>query len=285
MRLIRAIAAALAGGDQYNCCHDRAESAADAQASLPVRVELAHGGYLTSLVGYGLTYNTLDNNKNPTNGLLVSFGQDFAGLGGDVNYMRSVVDFRSYYEVVSDLVGIVHLQGGNMIGFARGRTASRTMCACSTTSRWVPTWSAASSRRHRSARHHARHGERCARRHELLGRQPGIPISVLLPAQGCRLPRRRVRRFRSGVGLQGRDVVAGDRRNQRHYHHQYRGAVVLLRQLRHAICRHAAPRVSVGASLIWDSPFGPLRFDFAYPILKQSYDRTQFFQFGGGTQF
>ena len=35
------------------------------------------------MVGYGLTYNTLDNNKRPTNGFLVSFGQDFAGLGGN----------------------------------------------------------------------------------------------------------------------------------------------------------------------------------------------------------
>jgi hypothetical protein len=32
-------------------------------------------------------------------------------------------------------------------------------------------------------------------------------ISVLLPAQGFRLPRRRLRRFRFGVGLQGRDPV------------------------------------------------------------------------------
>jgi outer membrane protein insertion porin family len=46
-----------------------------------------------------------------------------------------------------------------------------------------------------------------------------------------------------------------------------------------------AVRMSAGASIIWDSPFGPLRFDFAYPILKQSYDRTQFFAFGGGTRF
>ena len=35
--------------------------------------------------------------------------------------------------------------------------------------------------------------------------------------------------------------------------------------------------MSVGASMIWDSPFGPLRFDFAYPLLKQWYDRTQLF--------
>jgi outer membrane protein insertion porin family len=44
-------------------------------------------------------------------------------------------------------------------------------------------------------------------------------------------------------------------------------------------------RSSAGASIIWDSPFGPLRFDFAYPITKTGYDRTQFFAFGGGTHF
>ncbi|MFZ3335463.1 MAG: BamA/TamA family outer membrane protein, partial [Xanthobacteraceae bacterium] len=47
----------------------------------------------------------------------------------------------------------------------------------------------------------------------------------------------------------------------------------------------ASIRASVGASVIWDSPFGPLRFDFAYPFLKKWYDRTQFFAFGGGAQF
>ena len=44
-------------------------------------------------------------------------------------------------------------------------------------------------------------------------------------------------------------------------------------------------RSSVGMGLIWDSPLGPLRFDFAYPITKESYDRTQVFRFSGGTRF
>jgi len=44
-------------------------------------------------------------------------------------------------------------------------------------------------------------------------------------------------------------------------------------------------RTSVGVGLIWDSPFGPLRFDLAYPITKESYDKTQIFRFGGGTKF
>ena len=43
---------------------------------------------LTSALGYTLTYNTLDNTKNPTDGLLVDFKQDFAGVGGDVTYLQ-----------------------------------------------------------------------------------------------------------------------------------------------------------------------------------------------------
>jgi outer membrane protein insertion porin family len=44
-------------------------------------------------------------------------------------------------------------------------------------------------------------------------------------------------------------------------------------------------RSSVGIGLLWDSPLGPLRFDFAYPLSKESYDRTQVFRFSGGTKF
>jgi outer membrane protein insertion porin family len=37
--------------------------------------------------------------------------------------------------------------------------------------------------------------------------------------------------------------------------------------------------------LLWDSPFGPLRFDLAYALTKESYDHTQIFRFGGGGKF
>jgi outer membrane protein insertion porin family len=46
-----------------------------------------------------------------------------------------------------------------------------------------------------------------------------------------------------------------------------------------------AVRASVGVGLIWNSPFGPLRFDYSVPLLKESYDRVQQFRFGGGTKF
>jgi outer membrane protein insertion porin family len=44
-------------------------------------------------------------------------------------------------------------------------------------------------------------------------------------------------------------------------------------------------RASVGAGLIWASPFGPLRFDYAVPLTKGQFDRVQQFKFGGGTSF
>src|SRR5262249_19059017 len=43
----------------------------DGEASLAVRKELAQGPVFVSSLGYTLAYNTLDNNRSPTNGLLV----------------------------------------------------------------------------------------------------------------------------------------------------------------------------------------------------------------------
>ena len=48
------------------------------------------------------------------------------------------------------------------------------------------------------------------------------------------------------------------------------------------IANSRAIRASVGASLIWDLPFGPLRVDYAYPIAKQSFDVIQRLNFSAG---
>jgi outer membrane protein insertion porin family len=47
----------------------------------------------------------------------------------------------------------------------------------------------------------------------------------------------------------------------------------------------ACLRASVGFGLIWKSPFGPLAIDFAYPVLKASFDKTQIINFNVGTSF
>src|SRR5262245_43629451 len=74
---------------------------ADGEASVAIKKELAAGPVLVSSVGYSIIHNTLDNNKNPTSGVFAEFKQDFAGVGGDVNFIRSTVEARTYYEVWS----------------------------------------------------------------------------------------------------------------------------------------------------------------------------------------
>ncbi|HEY5362658.1 MAG TPA: BamA/TamA family outer membrane protein, partial [Aestuariivirga sp.] len=44
-------------------------------------------------------------------------------------------------------------------------------------------------------------------------------------------------------------------------------------------------RASVGAGIIWQSPFGPLRLDWSYPLLKAPNDIVQYWRFSLGTRF
>ena len=111
----------------------------DGEASAAIKQQVDAGPALVSLVGYGLIYNTLDNNRNPTRGLLAELRQDFAGLGGDVNFIRTTGDVRYYYEL-----DVRHRLGAAPAGRSRRPAGAAKSCACSTTSRWVRTWCAAS---------------------------------------------------------------------------------------------------------------------------------------------
>ncbi len=46
-----------------------------------------------------------------------------------------------------------------------------------------------------------------------------------------------------------------------------------------------AIRSSVGLGLLWASPLGPIRFDYAWVLSKGEGDREQAFRFQGGTRF
>jgi len=247
------------------------------QASLPVRAELAAGTTLTSLAGYGLTYNTLDNNKSPTNGLLATFGQDFAGIGGDVAYMRSALDFHTYYEVIPDLIGILHLQGGNMIGlggqeirllddFKMGPNLVRGFAPAGLGPRDITQGTS----------------------NDAIGGTNYWGASLEFQYPFYFLPKDTG--FRGAVfvdagsvwGYKGETTYAATGEINGVIN-STAGSFVCQCGMQYADSSFV--RSSAGASIIWDSPFGPLRFDFAYPISKTGYDRTQFFAFGGGTHF
>ena len=47
----------------------------------------------------------------------------------------------------------------------------------------------------------------------------------------------------------------------------------------------SAMRQTPESTVSWDSPFGPVRFDFAKVLRKEDYDRTEGFRFSAGTSF
>ena len=44
-------------------------------------------------------------------------------------------------------------------------------------------------------------------------------------------------------------------------------------------------RASIGAGIVWESPFGTLKFEYAYPIISRPSDDLQYFRFAIGTRF
>ncbi|WP_234683948.1 outer membrane protein assembly factor BamA [Bradyrhizobium monzae] len=256
----------------------------DGEASLPVRKELANGKTLTSALGYTLTYNTLDNNKNPTDGLLIDFRQDFAGVGGDVSYLKTVADAKYYQSLVSDLVGLVHLQGGilNKVGSTDLRMLDHFQMGPNLVRGFAPNGI--------GPRDLNPYGTQDA-----LGGTKYWGASLELQMPFWFLPKE--------VGLKG--AVYADAGGLFDYQGPTTWSVTNeMTTTRNSSCtpstnNPATPgtctglvydngnvvRSSVGVGLIWASPFGPLRFDYAVPLTKGKNDRVQEFRFGGGTSF
>ena len=83
------------------------------EASLALKQ--SQGNWLTSMIGYTLAYNTLDNPRDPHLGIRAELKQDYAGLGGNSDFLRTTVDIRGYHELYfDDIVGMMHLQAGDL---------------------------------------------------------------------------------------------------------------------------------------------------------------------------
>ena len=244
----------------------------DGEASLAVRKELANGPVTVSLLGYTTSYNTLDNVKMPTSGLVATLAQDFAGVGGDVNFIRTTAEIRNYYEVLPDVVGVAKLQGGNVAswggrdlrmldhfqmgpnlvrGFAPGGIGPRDLTAGSNNDALGGSMYWGASVEFQTPLY-------------FLPKDIGIKVATFADAGsvwGYKGP--------TGWDVTGETLQVG-------------------------LGDASMVRSSVGVGLIWDSPLGPLRFDLAYPLQKycaqssgggQVCDRTQIFRFGGGAKF
>jgi outer membrane protein insertion porin family len=243
---------------------------ADGEASLAVRKELAAGPVFVSLVGYGFSYNTLDNTRNPTSGLLVSLSQDFAGVGGDVQFVKTTADIKLYDEILPDVVGLLRFQAGHATGW--GGQSLRML-------------------------DHFQGGPNMVRGFAPAGFGPrDLTSGTNQDALGGSIFWAATLEFQTPLWFAPKDfgmkfATFADAGQLLDYVGPLSWAqtgetlTTCLGGTPGQFCNDNMIRSSAGVGLIWDSPFGPLRFDLAYPITKQSYDHTQIFRFGGGTKF
>jgi len=82
----------------------------------------AIGNRITSTVGYSLVYDTLNNRLRPTSGSRVLLSQDFAGVGGDVHYLRTRVSAARYFNLGSGFILSTSIEGGYIHSFDRALT-------------------------------------------------------------------------------------------------------------------------------------------------------------------
>src|SRR5271166_3560274 len=87
------------------------------EAPVEIKQAAAQGNIVTSLAGFSILYNNLDNRKDPTSGYIASYKQDFAGVGGQSDFIRETLDARWFHPITEDFIGQIHLQGGQINGF------------------------------------------------------------------------------------------------------------------------------------------------------------------------
>lgn len=84
----------------------------------------AVGNRITSLVGVSMIYDSLNSRLRPTRGQRMSVGVDFAGLGGEVRYLRARAEGDKYWNVGSGFIFSVSAEGGYIHSLEKARAGT-----------------------------------------------------------------------------------------------------------------------------------------------------------------
>ncbi|WP_434612258.1 outer membrane protein assembly factor BamA [Tabrizicola sp. M-4] len=236
-------------------------SNAPATASQIIQNEAALGAVTTSALGYTYSYDTRISGLNPKGGVLLRFSQDFAGFGGDAKYIQTTALALAETKIRQEEVTVRAIFEGGMINSLGGYDTRVT--------------------------------ERFFGNGKIRGFEPGGigPRDGYLPgataaneALGGNIFA--VARFEADfpVGLPEEYGITGGLFFDV-------GSVWSLDNVNGGVAG-AEPvddsmnlRSSVGFSIFWDTPIGPLRLNFAKPLVKETYDLEQTFDLTVSTRF
>jgi len=226
----------------------------DVQGDASPAIKAAEGEALVSSINYSVRYDSRNSPTNPSRGIYFNMGQEVAGLGGDVNYVRTTTDLRGFYPVRKKVVAAARLQGGYISGwggddvrildlFFKGTETIRGFDSAGIGPRDLITGDALGGKIY------------AASSLELRFPLPKVPerygISLAAFFDAATL-------YEAG-DLSGLSLASVGDDN--------------------------TIRTSVGFGIIWASPLGPLRADFGFPITSESYDEEKFFTFGAAARF
>ena len=218
----------------------------DADASRFIRDQ--EGETLTSLVGQRVVYDQLDSRLEPSEGYLLEFSNDVAGLGGDVRYLRTTAAGSIFFPLFGETVLNVRGEGGHIVGLGEDVEIGDRFFIGGSQFRGFE----------RSGI-----GPRDATTDDALGGNV-FGIGTVEAAFPVGLPEE--------FGVRGRLFTDF-------------GTLLEVDDDGPEVLDEGSLRMTAGVGLSWSSPFGPIKVDFAWPVMKEDFDKEEFFRFSFGTSF
>ncbi len=210
------------------------------------------GSRITSAVGQELTYDARDSRLQPTDGYFVRLSNDLAGLGGDAYFLRTRLAAGFYQPLFAGSVLSILGEIGYIAGLGeRVAISDRFFIGGDSLRGFEP--AGIGPRDVISENQDALGGNRFGRGSVELSFPIGLPEELGISAHTF-----------SDFGTLGDVDVSGSDEGIRD---------------------DETLRLSAGVGVSWRSPLGPIRLDFAVPVLKEDYDRSEIFRFSFGTRF
>ncbi|MBZ9705928.1 outer membrane protein assembly factor BamA [Mesorhizobium sp. ESP7-2] len=211
--------------------------------------------WIKSSISLGLVYNTIDDMKNPHEGIYANTTVEVAGLGGDAKFVK-LTGRGSIYQTLSeqlDLVGLISGGAGHVESYGNNGTL-RIFDQFQSTDRMIRGFA------------YNGIGPVDPNTGDHLGgvtyfnasAEAQFPLPVIPESFGLRGAV-----FADAATLYGSKI----------------STTVDQASLDMKL------RASVGVGLMWASPFGPIRIDYAIPVKKEAKDDVQEFNFGISTRF
>jgi outer membrane protein insertion porin family len=227
----------------------RSTNISDIQDGASTFIAQQAGTNVTSSVGQSFTYDGRDSKTSPTKGYYFTINEEFAGLGGDDKFLKHEVKTSYYYPIAPKWIASVLGAGGYIFGLNGEdvRINNRFFIGGDD----FPGFKNGGIGPRDTSTADALGGNAYYVGTAELQFPLGVPDEVGLSGVA----------FTDVGSLWGTDDTGP------------------------TVFDENSVRLSVGVGALWASPFGPIRIDIAYPMLKEDEDRTQNLRFSFGTRF